>query len=189
MRTKPLLITLTALATGTAGAVILYPRITMSNDEAQARQDMQQILAAVREYRTENNGKFPAMEDLPADVPRRAPLSYWSGDSAARRKGMGPLYSLLISDSVLKRLELYNEKTPFDPSKEPILYINGLGNTETKSVTREYIQAPGKYVVETRQARLKLVGFLDGRIEKMWTPTPLEDTIRVLNTWGIGDDR
>ncbi len=105
---------------------------------------MQQILAAVREYRAENNGKFPRMEDLPADVPRRAPLSYWSGDTAARRKGMGPLYNLLISDSVLKRLELYNEKTPFDPSKEPILYISGLGNTETKSVTREYIQAPGK---------------------------------------------
>jgi hypothetical protein len=187
MKPKPLLITLAAFATGTAGAVILYPRITMSNDEAQARQDMQQILAAVREYRAENNGKFPGMEDLPADVPRRAPLSYWSGDTAARRKGMGPLYNLVINQDALNRLAHYDEKTPFNPETEPILMITSWKGP-TKQVTKEYISSPGKYVTQTRPAHYKLVGFLDGRIEKMWTPTQLQDTIRVLNTWGIGDE-
>ena len=61
-----LIITSTCCLVGAAAAIHLYPR-TMSNDKAKARQDMQQILAAVREYRAQNNGNYPPMANLPAE--------------------------------------------------------------------------------------------------------------------------
>ena len=188
MKPKPLLITLAALATGTTGAVILYPRIVVANDEAQVRRDMQQILAAVREYRAQNNGKYPAMEDLPRSVPRRAPVSFWRSETAAKRKGMGPTYSLVVNQTTLDRLNHYKEKVPFDPRTEPILYIGSNAGVPTKMVTREYISSPGKYFVQTRHAEYVLAGYLDGRVERIWSPTMLRDTLRVLNTWGVGDE-
>jgi hypothetical protein len=184
-----LIITSTCCLVGAAAAIHLYPRITMSNDEAQARQDMQQILAAVREYRAENNGKFPSMEDLPADVPRRAPLSFSTGNNAAYRAGLGPRYYLVVNHDTLRRLEAYNERVPFDPKSEPILYIGSNANAPSKMITREYISSPGKYFTQTRRAQYVLAGFLDGRVEKVWTPTMFRDTLRVLNTWGIGDEK
>ena len=188
MKPKPLLITLAALATGTTGAVILYPRIVVANDEAQVRRDMQQILAAVREYRAQNNGKYPAMEDLPRSVPRRAPVSFWRSETAAKRKGMGPIYTLYINEDTLRRLEHYDEKVPFNPETEPILLVVSNAHAPTKMITREYISSPGKYYVQTRHAQYVLAGYLDGRVEKIWSPTMLHDTIAILNTWGIGDE-
>ena len=87
-----LIITSTCCLVGAAAAIHLYPR-TMSNDKAKARQGKQQILAAVREYRAQNNGKFPPY----GKPPRRAPLNFSTGNNAASRAGLGPCSYLAVN--------------------------------------------------------------------------------------------
>lgn len=177
-----LIITTTCCLVGAAAAIHLYPRITMSNDEAKARQDMQQILAAVREYRAQNNGKYPRMDDLPAELPRFTPVGFWSQESQRQTASAGPRYRLVMNYRVLERLQRYNGKVKFDPEKHPILFAGSRG-VESRIVTREGISAPGAYQQRTVTQFRVLAGYLDGRIEYVWTPDLYMDTIATVNTW------